>query len=370
MRHAEVGITYNKVDISKNIKGDLLSFAYDEVAEGSGDSLSFSLQNKGLKWLNEWYPIAGDTIWASLTSYDWNKLGEIQKLECGIMPIDSPEFSGPPDTVTLKALNMPTTEGFNDVAEDGSWEYITLYELGQKIANKYGMEFVYDSDLSIMIRALKRTNQTDPDFLKSTAEKYGLCLKIFSNRIILYSKKVYEQREPVTTITYGVTSIGEYSFEAPTVDTGYNGVILRYQLPDADNDVSEPEDYDESEEIIQEETNWEFWEEDTYSDAKEVLTYAFALSNGGKILRISESVDDFAQAEIVAKAKLREANEKQHTGSFTIALNLDITAGCTFLISGFGKFDGKYFVDAASHSYGNGSGGTTIKFHRCLEGDY
>ena len=85
---------------------------------------------------------------------------------------------------------------------------------------------------------------------------------------------------------------------------------------------------------------------------------------------LQESADDDEQAEMIAKGKLREANEKAVTGSFNLALNLDFVAGATFVVAGFGNFDGKYFIDTCDHSYGKGAGATNITFHKCLDGGY
>jgi uncharacterized protein len=336
MRHAEAKLIYKGKDITKDIKDDFLSFTYDEKAEGEADSLTISLQNKSLKWMGAWLPQTGDQIQASLTSYDWNHPGEILKLDCGIMQVDEPTFSGPPDVFELKALNIPAAEGFNDAPEDTTWSTISMAQLGRLIANRYNMQFVYDAPKDFTIKALKRTNQTDADLLSNIAQKYNLCLKIYSNKLVLYSKHLYEQRTPIATIKRGVTSISSYSLSSPIVGTGFNAATIIYRPP----------------------------------KSKSKLQYTFRIAPGGKLMRLNESVDDDEQAEMVAKGKLREANEKQFTGTFTLALNLKIVAGCTVMLSGFGKFDGKYFVDTATPSYGSGAGTTNISIHKCLQGGY
>lgn len=336
MRHAKVSLTYKEKDISNPIQGDLVSFQYDEQAEGQADSLSITLQNKKLKWLGPWLPQTGDKIQASLTSYDWNKPGEVLKLDCGTMQVDDPQFGGPPDTVTLKALNIPAAEGFNDAPQDTTWTSISMAQLGKLIANRYGMQFIFDAPRDFVIHALKRTQQTDADLLSSTAKKYNLCLKVFSNKLVIYSKHLYEQRTPVTTITRGKSNISNYTLYSPLVGTGFNAVTIKYKP----------------------------------TNAKKLLEYEFRIAPGGKCMILQESVDDDAQAEMVAKAKLREANEKAFTGSFTLALNLAIVAGCTVMLSGFGKFDGKYFVDSVIHRYGSGAGTTEFSAHKCLTGNY
>lgn len=100
------------------------------------------------------------------------------------------------------------------------------------------------------------------------------------------------------------------------------------------------------------------------------LSYTFRIAPGGKALQLNESVDDTAQAEMVTKSKLREANEKQYAGSLTLSLDLRLVAACTIMLAGFGKFDGKHFVDSCKHTYGSGAGQTEIDIHKVLTGGY
>lgn len=336
MRHAELSLEYEGHSITTDVQDDLLSFQYDEKASGEADSLSISLQDKTRKWLFGWFPRSGDIIRPKLTTYDWAKKGEIKTLDCGRMPIDEPQFSGPPGTFTLKALSIPSADGFNDAPEDYTWQNISMSQLGSEIASKYGLQFIYDAPCDFIISTLKRSNQTDSDLLSSTAQKYNLCTKIFNGKLVIYDKATYEAKAPVASIIYGQSNISQYDLAAPTVDTNYAGVVETYSLPDNDNP----------------------------------FTYSFRVANSGKMLTINESVDDTAQAEMVAKSNLREKNEKRMTGNFTLALNLGIVAAETVQLIGWGNFDGKYFVDSASHSYSSSSGQTQIEVHKCLEGGY
>jgi len=336
MRHAVIGITYAGVNISKAIQGDLLSFEYAEVAEGNADSLMVTVQNKSLKWMGAWLPLAGDRMKASLTSYDWNSKGEILQLECGVMEVDEPEFSGPPDIITLKALNIPVLAGFNDTPNDKTWNKTSMKQLGAFIAKKYSMTFLYDTPNDFIITALKQSSQTDADLLATTAQTYNLCLKVYSNRIVIYSKYVYEQRAPILTITRGKSNISAYTFATSIVNTGYSAVTVKY----------------------------------TSTKTKKILQYEFRIAQGGKSFSVQEAVDNIAQAELVAKANLRTMNEGQNTGTFTLSLNLKLVAGCTIMVVGYGKFDGKWFVDNCNHVYGGTVGTTDITIHKCLKGGY
>ena len=72
-------------------------------------------------------------------------------------------------------------------------------------------------------------------------------------------------------------------------------------------------------------------------------------------------------AEVQVKAALRQQNKLEWQCDLTIVGNPGMSAGITFIIEGFGVYDGKYIADVVTHSLGD-SYTTQIKGHRCLEG--
>ena len=82
---------------------------------------------------------------------------------------------------------------------------------------------------------------------------------------------------------------------------------------------------------------------------------------------IKEQVKNIAEAERLAKKKLREKNCQEWTGNFTVVGNLNLVAAITIKLLGFGKYDGKYIITRASHSIGSGYQ-TSIEVRRCLNG--
>ena len=87
----------------------------------------------------------------------------------------------------------------------------------------------------------------------------------------------------------------------------------------------------------------------------------------GKTLEIKEQVETIADAERLAKKRLREKNCNEWTGSFTVVGNFNLVAAMTINLLGFGAFDGKYIITRASHSIGSGYQ-TSIDVRRCLNG--
>ena len=86
-------------------------------------------------------------------------------------------------------------------------------------------------------------------------------------------------------------------------------------------------------------------------------------------MKINESVENIAEAEQKAKAKLREANKTETTLSITKKGDISIVAGSCVIVIGLGHFDGKYYIDDVTHDLSNGFT-TKCELHRVLEGGY
>jgi hypothetical protein len=86
-------------------------------------------------------------------------------------------------------------------------------------------------------------------------------------------------------------------------------------------------------------------------------------------------IDDFGDilhtatpaAQEQAAAALRNQNKNEWQCDLTIIGNTRIVSGVTFMVEGFGVFDGKYIADNVTHSISGGYT-TQIKGHRVLDG--
>lgn len=76
-----------------------------------------------------------------------------------------------------------------------------------------------------------------------------------------------------------------------------------------------------------------------------------------------------AEAERLAKAKLRELNKKVLTGDITLAGDPSLVAGEVVEISGFGRMDGKYILEEVRHTV-SASGYTTACKVRRVNNSY
>jgi phage protein D len=79
----------------------------------------------------------------------------------------------------------------------------------------------------------------------------------------------------------------------------------------------------------------------------------------GQDLILNQKADTLADAEAIASKKLRDANKRETTGSITMIGDMRFVGSGNIDITGWGKFDGKYFIEKATHSVSKGSGYVT-----------
>lgn len=109
--HAErySSLRYNGKDVTQDITKSLTDFQYNDAASGSLDDLTVTLEDRERNWQGPWSPVEGDQLVAAIRTVNWDKPGEIKKLPLGTFEVDSIDFSGPPDTISIKAVSLPVT---------------------------------------------------------------------------------------------------------------------------------------------------------------------------------------------------------------------------------------------------------------------
>ncbi len=345
IRRTSVDIFYQNKNITADIAQDLISLTYSEKASGEADSLAIEVKDSKKKWMGDWFPEKGDTIMASIVTKNWEKEDREKRFFCGNFIIDEPEFRGRPITATIQGLSIPSNEDFMETEHSRTFEMATLKEIGKAIASANGLKLKYESAFNPVINFIEQAQKPDAGFLFEVAKRYGMAMKVYRDHIVLYREMELEAKNPPqkvdektmkpVTLTIDETNI-DSSWEARTSTAGvYDACEVTYSLPDT---------------------------EETY-------TYTFRAPGrtGNKILRVNETVYSIAEAEIIAQSKLREANKYETVLGGNLPMNLDIMAGINVIITGFGKFNGKYFIDAVDHSVGQKST-TNFASHKVLEG--
>ena len=169
------------------------------------------------------------------------------------------------------------------------------------------------------------------DFIQELCKKNGLVLKVYNNKLVIFNEQEYEAKPANLTITKIMAK--SWNFKETLSNSGYDGCKLKY------------------------------------SKAKgSTISYEFYPpgSKKQKVYEMNESVDNHSEAEILVKSKFRELNKNQYTGSIDLQGNVNFIAGICVNIQGFGKFNGKYFIDKAAHTLKGY--GVSLELHKCLVG--
>mgnify|MGYP005934842895 FL=1 len=335
-RMAKVIVLYNHENISLQIDKYAKSVTVDDVMDGEADSLNITLEDRSEFWKDGWLPERGAMLDIVLITSHWVNGEDLQSLPIGKFEIDEIECSGPPEEVKIKGVSIPNNADIRSVEHSQAWEKTKLSAIAQDIADRAGLQLFYDTSEDPVLDRAEETAQTDLSFLYKLCQDAGLCLKVSDEKIIIFDEQKYEDQDPVMTIFKGHDSLESYSIKA-TIHEVYKSCHVKYKN----------------------------------SKSGELIEFTYTVPERenlpGMTLEVNEEVADVAEAEKLAKKKLREKNREEVQATVTMAGNFYMLAGNTVMLDGFGKFNGKYVITKASHSLGNGY---TVQcdLRRCLYG--
>ncbi len=316
-RSARLIVGYNGREISGNVE----DFTYTDPAGGASDSISIKMDDRDGKWIDAWMPEKGDMITAAFLVEDWQREGDSRNLFAGEFTVDEIGISGDPVSVSIGAVSKPADDAFSATKRSQTWENVTLREIAQTIAARYHLALVYDGE-DISIQTKEQDREADGAFLKSLCESYGLLLKVYRRKLVLYDRERYKKKPAVLTLNR-LGDVQEWSFER-SLDGSYTGGKITYTDPMTEKDV----------------------------------VYTTGIQT--RPLELNEKVDNAADAERILKAKLANANHGVEKISFRLMGEPRIVSGQVISLEGFGrKISGGYFVDTAEHSVSRGGGYTT-----------
>lgn len=324
-RRATVKVEYEHVDITDNINGSMVSCTYTDVASGETDSVSLSLQDREHKWMGSWAPKKGDHVDASFSFHDWDGEGDGWGILCGSFEVDDISMSGPPAACTISAASIPRSKAFNEEERTKTWEEITVEEIASEIAGRSGISMYYEAD-DIPVKSLEQDKQTDCKFLYSVCEKYGLAMKVFAEKIVIFDEARYESASPSAVLKY--SDLARYSYKSKLEGT-FTGAKIAYTDPGTGED------------------------------------HIVTVGGGERIKEINEEADSAADAQRKAVAALNNANKGDTTLSGTIKARKEFIASNCISISGCGVMDGTYYLDKVTTRVGgNGASQQSFESHR------
>ncbi len=309
-RRKYLSVIYNGVEVWKDLSEYIQNFSYVDALDES-DTISITLSDRDLKWSRTWLPEKGDVISPSIILENWNEEGEKMTVPCGTFLVDDFSFSAPPFMCTINGVSAPVNTCFKETENTKTWESATVRLIAGEIAAKYGLELVYESSEEIKVAKTEQDKQPDSDFLRSICEKYGMGLKVYSNKLVIWDLKKYFEKTPVYTIRPEMVSKWSYN---STMQGVYTGVKVSYLNP---------------------------------GNSK---TIDVMVGTEDRLYKTNQKADNEADARRIGESALRNANRKERKVSITLPPKMSFYATATVQLSGFGNLDGKYFVEKISHS--------------------
>lgn len=355
-RRAWLIVTYNGKDISESLAQYVLSFSYTDNLTGQVDDISITLEDRAELWEADWMPERGATLDITICTYNWSDLySEEQDLQLGKFEIDELEVSSAPNVVTIKAVAISISDDstLRSTLRSHTWENISVQKAANDIAWQNGMKLQWYCDDNPNIDKLEQNDESDLDVLQKICDDAGFALKVTTDTIIIFDVEKFEKEDvyaeyyhPGTTILNIVENqpkpvqtdaLLNYSFKAKIRDV-YKKCHVKY-AKDKDKSVIES----------------------TFvaPDKKE---------KEGATLEVHQQVSSQAEAERLAKKKLREKNCEEFTGSFSSDGNMGLCAGETIEMLGFGNFSGKYIITQAKHDISSSGFTSSVEIRKCLDG--
>ena len=356
-RRAWLQVTYNSKDISEALAQYLISASYTDNLSGQVDDMSLTLEDKAGLWQSDWMPVKGATLDITLCTYNWQGLydGEFDTT-LGTFEVDEIEMTSAPDVVNIKAVAISVGDDstLRSTLRSKTWENISVRKVANDIAWENGMKLFWDCDDNPDIDKLEQNDESHLSVLQKVCDDAGFALKITTDTIIVFDEAKYEQAEPVIEIYHpGTNTIADVA-EAdgtPTPDRIFHstGYSFKTKIRDVYKKCHIKYTNDQDKSVI----------ESTFTDPNK---------SNGATLEIHQQVTSQAEADRLAKKKLREKNRDECTGSYSLDGCQFLCAGETIEMIGFGVFSGRYIVTQAKHDISGSGYVTSIDVRRCLIG--
>jgi len=333
-RHVGVNIWIAGKDVTGDISDYLESVSFDSSMDGETDTCEVTLNDTEKLFSGEWMVKRGDKIKLELWRESWQGDNQIETLDLGDFEIDEVTVSYPPSIVKIKGNSVPSNSALRQVDESKSWENVKLSRIAQDIAAAAGVELFFDATEDPEIKRAEQAELSRMAFLRKLCKDNGLALKFFDWLLIIFDEEKYEQQEAVSVLDYDLSVIKNFSATATLTDV-YKAAEVNYKDGKTDELYSGR------------------FDDPTKSD--------------GKTLKINQKVSDKAEAEKLAKKKLREKNKKENTISLTTVGRFDYMAGSVVELKNHGFFSGRYIIEKATHKVGSGYE-VSLELRKCLEG--
>lgn len=318
-RRSEVVLKYNGVEITPAIMG----FSFELSAEGTADNCSFQIADRGERWMGDLFPKKGDVVEATIFVYDWQREGDHRSLPCGTFTVDSAGANGEPVSISVGAVAKPVVAAFSATQSTQTWEKATLKKIAETIAGRYRLALFYDAE-EIEISAKEQSEQEDGAFLRDLCQEYGLILKIYRDKLVIFNRESYKKKKPIKEISrHSIKREAGWNYQTE-LEGSYTGGIL------------------------------------TYTDASTERDITYELGTQERPLKLNEQVDSPGDAKRKLEAAIANANHGLFKLTLSVKGDPDLVDGVVVTVVDFGpEISGKYFINKAVHSLSRSEGYVT-----------
>lgn len=351
-----LSVIYESTDISTEISEDLLACIYTDCVEDESDEISITLKDPDGKWGGSWFPDRGAKLQAT---FNTESRGSLQT---NLMIVDSLRVSGSPRVFEMRAVSIPLDNTIRRTIKTRNFENLNLQSIASQISGEAGLELFWDSQINPTYDRIDQRQESDLAFLKRLGDESGVSVKVAFNKLIIFDQASYETKAPIKTITINHSPVLSWSFEAQQSER-YKAVTVKWR------DIKQKTKGGgaSSQAIVLAEisssgadiygTNYENKDGTAKKGAAKTKTeYVEAtftddtVEEGGQTYVLKKRCTSYAEAERLAKAKLRQLNAHQITGSLSLVGDPELSAGSVVALSGFGYMDGNFIIERASHS--------------------
>ncbi len=330
---SKVLIEYNGVDATDIIANDCDSFTWKDNASGTADTLTLNLANMNQKWMNGFYPSGADSFKAWIQLQEWAADYRQGRIYCGRFMVDSLKYSGFPEALQLSGISVPIDGNFNAKQKSRTWSKTTIRTILGDIAGDAGIDLVFDAE-DIAIDSANQSGKTDLAFAYSICGEYGLSVKLYNEKLVAYDQTRYEGAEAKYDIAHGqLGGGGSYSIIRQATCL-YDSAKIQY----------------------------------ANGRSGDALTYEYTVPGkpGSRQMFVTAKAESYADAERKAKAALRENIRNSLRITIKMMGSARYMAADCFNLTGFGKLDGKYFIDSVTHQRSGGKYTVSITAHLAL----
>ncbi len=328
-RQSSVMVAYNGKDITKTITDYVEGFQYVDHASGTADTVSLKLNDRSGKWSDGWIPVEGDYVEATIVLTNWTGPGDNRKYRCGYFLVDDLSFSGPPSVASIGGIATPIQSDFNVTEKSKTWKKTSVKGILTQITGEAGIGLHF-SGQDYPIDELEQSGKTDQAFAYELCSSYNLAMKLYNKKMVVFDQTDYEDQKAGLTIDK--TQCASWDIKKG-MTVAYDGVSISYTDP----------------------------------KSSKTLSYKFLLKDGSRIMKVNETAENLQDAEIKAKAKLLAHNRQCQTMNVKLRGDARYVASRCVNLSGFGKLDGKYYIDSVTHEKNAGSGYTcSLEMHSVI----